>query len=67
MAVYSQTPVAVVGVNNGVVTSGASNTGIRRVLITLLGHHAGTAEAIIDKVLLKAVTKAAEKNNVFTL
>lgn len=76
MATHS-TPLAVVGVNNGVVTTragGVCGTGVRRVLITPLGQpaqvptHVQTTPSVINKVLLKAVTKEAKKKEkIFTL
>ena len=67
---------AVVGVNNGVVTTQADGTRVRRVLITPLGQTGhGSAQRsqtplpIIDKVLLKAVSKSAgkKKDKIFAL
>ena len=71
----SMSTYSVVGVNNGVVTTQANGTRVRRVLITPLGQMGhGSAQVsvhvppIIDKVLLKAVSKTAgKKDKIFTL
>ena len=68
MATNSTTPVTVVSVNNGSVTTQASSgAGIRRVLITPLGQPGQLAPPVIDKVLLKAVAKTGKKDKTFTL
>ena len=63
-----------VGVNNRVVTTQDDGTRVRRVLISPFGQMGhGSAQAvhvppIIDKVLLKAISKTAEKKDkIFTL
>lgn len=74
MAAHSM-PLAVVGVNKGVVTTQAGRVSCTgRVLITPLGQPAQVPTQIgnvIDKVLLKAVSKEAQKKNmiekIFTL
>ena len=73
MATNSTTPVTVVGVNNGSVTTQASGgAGIKRVLITPLGQPGQLAPTqlappVIDEVLLKAVAKTGKKDKTFTL
>ena len=62
MATYS----TVVGVNNGVVADGASGARVRRVLITPLGQTVSSPQVpnpVIDKVLLKAVSKTGKKKD----
>ena len=68
----NSTPLTVVGVNNGSVTTQAGGVGIRRVLITPLGQPGQMSTQlvppVIDKVLLKAVAKTGKKKDkLFTL
>ena len=65
-------PLTVVGVNNGSVTTQAGGTGIRRVLITPLGQPGRkSVPPVIVKVFLKAVAKTGKKKDkieeIFTL
>ena len=62
--------VSIIGVNNGSINTQATSIGARRVLITPLGQTSQfvTRSTVIDKVLLKAVTKAGQKKDkIFTL
>lgn len=67
-------PVAVVGVNNGTISTQASGSGvagIRKVLVTPLTSHVHPRQSVIEKVLLKAASKTGpkkdKKDKTFTL